>query len=85
MTFYLNGVRLDGVAQPSRAYCTLHTYGEEPLPVLFDGAELLFEGRVYHPRGKSGPHDFDYRMWLYQSGISYGIAGIKDLRIRNTQ
>ena len=84
MTFYLNDVRLDGAVQQGRVYCTLRVYGEDPLPVLFDGAELLFDGQVYHPKGKSGPHDFDYRMWLHQNGISYGISGIKDLQIRNT-
>ncbi len=85
MTFVLGQVMLDGVAQESKAYCTLYTYGEEPLPSLFDGAEVDCEGYAYLPQGKSGPHDFDYRMWLYQSRISYGIASIRGLRVLNTQ
>ncbi len=71
----------DGIG---KAYCTLYTYGDEPLPELFDGAEIRFTGRVYHPSGKNGPHGFDFRMWLLQSRISYGITSVCDLEIVNT-
>lgn len=84
MTFYLSHVELDGEPQPGKAYCTLYVYGEEPLPQLFDGARVSFTGRVYHPQGKQGPHDFDYRMWLLQSRVSYGISSVRDLQIQNS-
>lgn len=84
MTFLLGEVQLGDEPQKSMAYCTMNTYGEQLLPVLFDGAEITFSGRVYEPMGKSGPHDFDFRQWLFQNGISYGISGIRDLQIHNT-
>ena len=84
MTFLLSDVLLDGNPAPTKAYCTLYTYGNEVLPSLFDGAELRFTGRVYHPPGKSGPHDFDFRLWLLQNGISFGITSVADLYIQNT-
>ncbi|MEA5013327.1 MAG: ComEC/Rec2 family competence protein [Candidatus Limiplasma sp.] len=84
MTFYLSEVELDGQSQGGKAYCTLYAYGEEPLPQLFDGARVAFTGRVYHPQGKAGPHDFDYRMWLLQDRISYGISSIQEIRVENT-
>ena len=83
MTFLLGDVTLDGQPQGQKAYCSLYVYGE-PLPTLFDGAELSFAGRVYHPQGKSRPHDFDFRMWMYQNRLPYGISSIKDLQILNS-
>ncbi len=84
MTFLLNHVRLEGEPQAGEAYCTLYTYGDEALPLLFDGAEVSFTGRVYHPEGKRGPHDFDFRMWMLQNRTSYGISSVRDLRVTHT-
>lgn len=83
MTFVLGDVTLNGKAA-SNAYCTLYRYGDEPLPALYDGAEIRFDARVYHPQGKSGPYDFDFRIWLFTEGISYGLSGIQNLEMRNT-
>lgn len=84
VAFYLSDVALDGESQSGKAYCTFQAYGAEELPVLFDGAQVAFTGKVYHPQGKDGPYDFDYRMWLLQSGIRYGITSIQELRIANS-
>ena len=75
---------MDGQRQRGRAYCTLYVYGDDPMPQLFDGDRISFTGRVYHPRGKEGLHDFDFRMWLLQSRIHYGITSLKGLQIHNT-
>ena len=45
VSFILGDVALDGAPVPGTAYCTLH-YDDAP-PVLFDGAQVRFEGRVY--------------------------------------
>lgn len=84
MTFLLCDVLLDGQSQPGKSYCTLYTYDGAPLPLLYDGAELSFEGSVYHPSGKSGPYDFDFRMWLLGDGIAYGISTYASPQILNT-
>jgi len=80
----LADVTLNGVAQPGRAYCTLD--GDEGVDQtdLFDGAALRFRASVYHPSGKENEYDFDFRLWLLQSGVGYGITGVKDLEILNT-
>ncbi len=84
MSFFLNRVTLDGRPWPGKTYCSLYAYGDEPLPELFDGAEVAFTGRVYTPQGQSGPYDFDFRMWLQERGIGYAIASVRDLRVLNT-
>ena len=35
-------------------------------------AELRFEGRVYHPDGKSGAPRFDFRQWMLKNGMPFG-------------
>lgn len=84
IAFFLGDVEMDGQRQRGRAYCTLYVYGDDPMPQLYDGARISFTGRVYHPRGKGGLHDFDFRMWLLQSRIHYGITSLKGLQIHNT-
>ena len=84
VTFLLGQVTLNGEVQPGKAYCTLYVYGNEELPMLFDGAQVQFRGRVYHPSGKSRAHDFDFRMWMYQNRLHYGITGIQSLQVENT-
>ncbi len=84
MTFYLSDVRLNERPTGGQAYCSLYAYGADPLPELFDGAQVAFTGRVYHPQGKGGPHDFDYAMWLLRDRISFGVSAVQDLHILNT-
>lgn len=63
------------------AYCTLH-YDDVP-PVLFDGAQVRFEGRVYLPDGKSGEPHMDFALWMRQSGQSFGIAAYQGIAVLN--
>jgi len=80
----LCNVVLDGQPQAGRAYCTLNEDEDTPLTRFFDGAQLRFEGEVYHPSGKQNAFDFDFRMWLLQNGMEYGISGVKTLEVLNT-
>ena len=84
MAFLLGDVSLDGQATAGLAYCTLSAYGDDPMPTLSDGMEIQFTGRVYHPQGQSGRYGFDFRLWLYQNRISYGIASIKNMQLADT-
>lgn len=83
ITFTLGDVELNGRRQSGKAYCTCY-YGDEEPPVFFDGAKLTFSGRVYHPDGKSGQPRFDFRSWMLQHGMSYGIAISQTPTVENT-
>ena len=83
LTFALGDIALDGVAREGLAYCTLYLNGEDP-PMLFDGAALRFDGRVYLPEGKSGAPHFDFRLWMLQKGMRFGIAVSRGLEVENT-
>ena len=85
LTFTLTDIRLDGQPVSGRAYCSLF-YGKEEPPELYDGAELRFPGRVYHPGGKSGAPRFDFRQWMLKNGMPFGIAisKEKEVEVRNT-
>ena len=82
ISFALSDVALDGTPVSGKACCSLH-YEEEP-PALFDGARVRFMGRVYHPDGKSGGPRFDFRLWMRQEGLAFGIAAYQGLSIENT-
>ena len=82
LSFVLTDVSLDGQAVSGKAYCSLH-YDDMP-PALFDGARVRFTGRVYHPDGPAGEPHFDFRMWMRQRGLAFGIAAYREVVIENT-
>jgi len=82
ISFVLGDVRLNGETVLGKAYCTLH-YNEQP-PELFDGAQLVLTGRVYHPDGKSGEPHMDFALWMRQHGYHFGVAAYQDVFIENT-
>lgn len=83
ITFTLTDISLDGAMQDGRAYCSIYLNGEE-MPAVFDGAALRFDGRVYLPDGKSGAPHFDFRLWLLQNNMTFGIASSNELTTENT-
>ena len=83
VSFILGDMALDGAPVPGTAYCTLH-YDDAP-PVLFDGAQVRFEGRVYLPDGKSGEPHMDLALWMRQSGQSFGIAAYQGIAVLNAE
>lgn len=82
VSFILTRVTLDGQSVPGRAYVSLH-YDKAP-PKLFDGAQLAFRGRVYLPDGKAGPSHMDFRLWMGQKGLRFGIAAYQETTVLNT-
>ena len=82
VSFVLADVTLDGKPVPGKGYCSLH-YDDAP-PGLFDGARIRFNGRVYHPDGKSGEPRFDFRLWMRQNNLSFGVAAYREIHIENT-
>ena len=82
IAFALADVALDGHPVPGKAYCSLH-YEDAP-PTLFDGASIRFTGRVYHPDGASGAVHTDFRLWMRQNGLAFGIAAHQGVEVENT-
>lgn len=82
VSFTLSQVMLDGQPVEGKGYCSLH-YAETP-PELFDGAKVRFTGRVYHPDGPSGEPHFDFRMWMRQNGLAFGVAAYREVTVENT-
>lgn len=80
----LCNVVLDSVPQSGKAYCTLDTASGMSMAQFFDGASLRFRGSAYHPSGKQNEFDFDFRLWLLQNGMSFGISGVKEMQVLNT-
>ncbi len=81
----LCNVTLNGAAQPGKAYLTLYEENGVTLEQLFDGAALSFSGTVYQPWAKQNQYDFDFRLWLLQNGVAYGISSAKNLAVENTR
>ena len=73
ITFTLTDISLDGQPVRGRAYCSVYYHDEEP-PVLFDGARVSMPGRVYRPDGKSGEARFDFRSWMLQNRMQFGVS-----------
>lgn len=82
ISFVISEVRLNGEPVSGKGYCSLHYDGQPP--ALFDGARIRFTGRVYQPDGKSGEPHMDFRLWMRQHGLSFGVAAYRGLEIENT-
>lgn len=82
VNFTLTDVTLDEQPAPGSAYVSLH-YDTEP-PKLYDGAYVRFEGRVYLPDGKAGETHMDFRLWMRQNHMSFGIAAYQEIQCLNT-
>ena len=81
IAFALVGVTLNDEPVSGTAYCTMH-YEEEP-PQLFDGAQVFFSGRVYHPGEKTGKPHLNFKLWMRQNGYRFGIAAYLEPFIAN--
>lgn len=81
LTFVLGDITLDGSKVSGKAYCSLRY--AETLPELFDGAQISFEGYVYHPSGKSGEPHMDFRLWMRQQGYRFGLSIYDEITIIN--
>lgn len=81
LTFVLGDIALNGVKTSGKAYCTLRY--AEALPELFDGAQVNFDGYVYHPSGRSGEPRMDFRLWMRQQGYRFGLSIYDELTVAN--
>ena len=73
----LKGIALDGVPVPGQAYWSF--YGPE-LAGVSAGDRVTFTGRVYHGGEAENEGGFDFRAYLYQNGMSFGVYGVEDWR-----
>lgn len=76
----LSDVTLDGQPWRSDAYWTYYLDEAETLPeALIPGARVSFGGRLYHPSGAENPDGFDFREYLLQRGVHFGVYGADEL------
>jgi len=83
ITFTLTDISLDGQPVRGRAYCSVYYHDEEP-PAVFDGARVTMPGRIYRPDGKSGESRFDFRTWMLQNRMRFGISVSQPPQVLNT-
>lgn len=83
ITFTLTDIALDGKPVSGRAYCSVYYHDEEP-PAVFDGAQVSMPGRIYRPDGQSGEARFDFRSWMLQNRMQFGISVSQEITIHNT-
>lgn len=82
LRFALGDIRLNGETVPGKAYCSLRF--SDPVPELFDGAQIRMTGYVYHPSGKSGEPRLDFLLWMRQNGYAFGVSVYEEPLIENT-
>ena len=73
----LRQVTLDGKPVFSGAYWT--GYPDELPEGLVPGALVSVTARVYHPSGRDNPGGFDFREYLLQRGMTFGVYGMDDV------
>lgn len=61
-----------------KLYWTYWPEEEDPLPP-YDGQQVIFTGKIYHPSGRDNPYGFDFKMYLLQKGVTAGVSGGTDL------
>lgn len=71
----LKDIALDGVPMAGQAYWSF--YGQE-LAGVSAGDRVTFTGQVYDGGEEENPGGFDFRAYLYQSGMSFGVYGVED-------
>lgn len=76
----LADVTIDGQPWRSGAYWTYYLDEGAALPeALTPGAHVAMSGRVYHPSGAENPGGFDFREYLLQRGVHFGVYGADEL------
>lgn len=74
----LADVTLNGESWPDAYWTSYLDEGETLPPWLIPGAQVEFSANVYHPSGRENPGGFDFREYLLQRGIRFGVYGTGD-------
>ena len=77
----LESVSIDGMKQKCNGYWSFYLDEGKLPPDLHDGDLVRFTGSLYHPQGQMNPHGFDFRKYLNQNNMAYGLYGRDDLAI----
>ena len=85
VTFRITDVTLDGETQNGKAYAYIYTADEDDPIQLLDGQQIRFSGKVYHPYPQDNEYDFDFKMWMLQNGLHFGITSIQDVEVLSSQ
>ncbi len=77
----LSSVTLDG-SPAADAYWTYYLPEDETPPDwLIPGAQVILTARVYHPEGLINPGGFNFKEYLLQRGVHYGLYGSTALEL----
>ena len=79
----LSGVTLDGASQRDAYWTYYLSEGDSPPEWLVPGAQVEVTVRVYHPSGQENPGGFNFREYLLQRGVGYGVFGATGLTQAN--
>ena len=72
----LSSVTIDGTPVRGEAYWSFY---QETIPEgLQPGVSVTLTARVYHPTGATNPGGYDFREYLLQQGVLFGIYGGQD-------
>ncbi len=77
-SFIIKDVSLDGAKVPYSAYCT-YKIDEVSDFSLQNGDRISFEGNIYLPFKNLSDYSFDFRMYLKQNRLDFGISNIKNI------
>lgn len=84
VTATLRSVTIDGEAWRGGMYWSFYLGKDEALPEgLQPGSHVAVTARVYAPSGRDNPNGFDFREYLLQQGIRYGLYGMKELTLQD--
>lgn len=75
----LADVTLGDIPQADAYWTYYLDEGEPPPDWLVPGAKVEMTARVYHPSGRDNPGGFDFREYLLQRNIRYGVYGAEGL------
>jgi len=78
----LESVRLNGEKEKHNGYWSFYLDEGEKPPELKDGDLVCFTGSLYHPQGQVNPYGFDFKKYLNQNNMAYGLYGRDGLTIK---
>ena len=76
----LTDVTLNGTPQRDAYWTYYLDEGELPPDWLQPGARVQLTAEVYHPGGRTNPGGFDFKAYLLQRGIRFGVYGADELQ-----
>lgn len=78
----LTNVSVDGKKTRQNAYWSFDT---EALPDIQDGDRITVTAKIYEPSGQQNPYGFNFKQYLLQRGMSFGLYGSDNLQVEKNK